>query len=134
LVAAARDFPRRVFIEDMRRDGTFLRVTWHADRSAFVVSHWERDVCVAATRVDAKDVGALSALLANGMADALTAATAPPPSQPSRQPTRQQRWDAWHRRVRELLNRRHADAEIVEFPDRGGVRESDVPRWKRSDG
>jgi hypothetical protein len=129
-VAEARDFPRRVFIEDMRRDGTFLRVTWHADRSAFVVSHWQRDVCVAATRVDAKDVGALSALLANGMADALSAATAPPPSQP----TRPQRWHVWRQRVRELLNRRHARAEIVEFPDRSGARESDVPRWKRSDG
>src|SRR5438034_8540495 len=55
-VAEPPDFPRRVFIEDLCRDGMFLRVTWHCEHSAFVVSHWQGEVCVAATRVAATDV------------------------------------------------------------------------------
>ena len=37
---------RRVFVEDARRNGQFLRVTWHGERQQFVVSNWEDTVCV----------------------------------------------------------------------------------------
>ena len=61
----------RVFVEDLRHDGKFLRATWHPDSGAFVISHWQGDVCVAATRVRAEDAARLVGLLTNGMADAL---------------------------------------------------------------
>jgi hypothetical protein len=129
-VAEPRDFPRRVFIEDVRKDGTFLRVTWHADRSAFVVSHWQRDVCVAATRVAAQDVAELSALLANGLADALATAQAQPPSSPSAP----ERWVSSWRRLWRRRRRPGTYAEVLEFPDRSSPADRDSLRWKRNDG
>ena len=41
---------RRVLIEDARRDGHHLRVTWHPGNRQFVVSTWHDDVCTGATR------------------------------------------------------------------------------------
>jgi hypothetical protein len=41
----------RVLIEDVRAGGRFLRVTVHEDSGVIVVSHWEGDECVAATRI-----------------------------------------------------------------------------------
>lgn len=60
---------RRVFVEDTRRDGSFLRVTWHADSQQFVVSHWDGDLCVAATRVPVDAAPDLIALLTRGLAE-----------------------------------------------------------------
>ena len=74
-MAAVGNQTRRVFIEDERADGRYLRVTWHPERGTFVVSHWEDDVCIAATRVAAGDSPALVALLANGLGEALELTT-----------------------------------------------------------
>jgi hypothetical protein len=75
---------RRVFIEDARRDGTYLRVTWHAEGGQFVVSTWNDEVCTGAVRVPAAEAAPLIGLLADGLADA---ATSPPmrvaPADPS---------------------------------------------------
>jgi hypothetical protein len=69
---------RRVFVEDSRRDGTFLRVTWHPDGGQFVVSTWHDEVCTGAVRVPAEDAAPLIGLLADGLADAATRPAAPP--------------------------------------------------------
>jgi len=73
---------RRVFVEDARRNGQFLRVTWHGDRQQFVVSNWEDTVCVGATRVPVTQAPGLIGVLADGLADAAThpptPSTAPP--------------------------------------------------------
>ena len=130
-VAERRDFPRRVFIEDLRRDGMFLRVTWHSEHSAFVVSHWDRDVCVAATRVAAKDVADVVSLLTNGLADALISAEASPPEAPS--PHEPSRWTLW-RRILRRLTRVRSSADIIAFPERSAPISSDEPRWKDRDG
>jgi hypothetical protein len=61
---------RRVFVEDARRNGQFLRVTWHGDRQQFVVSNWEDTVCVGATRVPVAQAPELVGLLVEGLADA----------------------------------------------------------------
>jgi hypothetical protein len=61
---------RRVFVEDARRNGQFLRVTWHGERQQFVVSNWDDTLCVGATRVDVADAPELVGLLVEGLADA----------------------------------------------------------------
>ena len=52
-------------------DNRFLRVTWHPEGAQFVISHWQGDVCLAATRV-ADDTPELLAFLANGLASSNT--------------------------------------------------------------
>lgn len=73
-----------MFVEDVRRNGSFLRVTWHGEARTFVVSNWEGDVCVGASRVDVHGAAKLVGLLADGIADAATAPrvspAAPPPT------------------------------------------------------
>ena len=61
---------RRVFVEDTRRDGQFLRVTWHGDQQQFVVSNWQDTVCVGATRVPVAAAPELVSVLVDGLADA----------------------------------------------------------------
>ena len=61
---------RRVFVEDARRNGQLLRVTWHAEQQQFVVSNWDDNLCVGATRVPVEDVPELVSLLVQGLADA----------------------------------------------------------------
>ena len=68
---------RRVFVEDARRNGQYLRVTWHSDHQQFVVSNWDDNVCVGATRVPLDGVPELVSLLVDGLAEAATP-TAPP--------------------------------------------------------
>lgn len=63
---------RRVFVEDVRRNGQFLRVTWHGESQQFVVSNWDDTVCVGATRVDVADAPELVGVLVEGIADAAT--------------------------------------------------------------
>jgi hypothetical protein len=81
-----RVFARRVFVEDSRRNGLFLRVTWHPEARQFVVSNWDGEVCLAATRVAVEDASELIGLLANGLADAATLASAPPAEVSERDP------------------------------------------------
>ena len=73
-------FGRRVVVEDVRRNDTYMRVTWHDDARVFVVSHWRGDVCVAATRIGADAAPDLVTLLVRGLAASATTApvTAPP--------------------------------------------------------
>jgi hypothetical protein len=73
-------FRRRVLIEDARRDGSYLRTTWHAERRAFVVSTWRGEVCTGAVRVPVAAAGELARLLVDGLTQA---ATTPPPAVPS---------------------------------------------------
>lgn len=61
---------RRMFVEDARHDGSYLRVTWHSEHGQFVVSTWNGEVCTGAVRVPAADGPALISLLADGVADA----------------------------------------------------------------
>jgi hypothetical protein len=67
----------RVIIEDARRNGHYLRVTWHQETRRFVVSTWRDDVCTGAAQLSAADGAELAALLVDGLADA---ATTPPPA------------------------------------------------------
>ena len=66
-------FGRRVVVEDVRRNDTFMRVTWHDDVRVFVVSHWRGDVCVAATRIGADAAPDLVNLLVRGLAESTAA-------------------------------------------------------------
>jgi hypothetical protein len=75
----------RVFVEDARRNGQFLRATWHGERQQFVLSNWEGTVCVGATRVPVTEAPALVALLVEGMADAAARPCAPAPPRTLRQ-------------------------------------------------
>lgn len=84
----------RVFVEDARHNGQFLRVTWHGDRQQFVVSNWEDTVCVGATRVPVTQASGLIGVLAEGLADA----AAHPPTQTSPPPqTLAEHLTAWWR-------------------------------------
>jgi hypothetical protein len=67
----------RVFLQDARGDGQYLRATWHPNGRLFVLSHWQDDVCVAATRIGMADAGELMALLAAGLTDAATTSPTP---------------------------------------------------------
>ncbi len=61
----------------MRRDATYLRVTWHDDSRVFVVSHWRGEVCLAATRIPVDAAPDLIGLFVNGLSQAAQPATAP---------------------------------------------------------
>lgn len=69
-------YGRRVIVEDVRRDDTFMRVTWHADERIFVVSHWRGDLCVAATRIPVVAAPELVNLLVKGLAESTATPTA----------------------------------------------------------
>jgi hypothetical protein len=71
---------RRVFVEDARRNGQFLRVTWHGEQQQFVVSNWDGNLCVGATRVPVESIPELVSLLVDGLAEAATPA---PPAERS---------------------------------------------------
>lgn len=74
-------FERRVYVEDPRLDGSYLRVTWHPESAQFVVSHWQGEVCIAASRVPVAAAPQLIGLLANGLGQA---ANVPLAAQPRR--------------------------------------------------
>ena len=69
-----------MIVEDVRRDDTFMRVTWHAEDRLFVVSHWRGEVCVAATRVSVDAAPELVNLLVKGLAESATAAAVQRPA------------------------------------------------------
>ena len=86
----------RVLVDDTRRNGAFLRVTWHREGGQFVVSNWDGQVCVGATRVAVEDAARIMALLADGLADA--ASRPAPPAPPSPSSLRQHLVDWWRGR------------------------------------
>jgi hypothetical protein len=93
-------FRRRVLIEDARRDGSYLRTTWHAERRAFVVSTWRGEVCSGAVRVPVAAAGELAHLLLDGLTHA---ATTPAPVQSAKtrgRPDMLARARAWLQRLR----------------------------------
>jgi hypothetical protein len=75
----------RVFVEDARHNGQFLRATWHGERQQFVLSNWEGAVCVGATRVPVDEAPALVGLLVEGLAEAAARPVAPAPPRTLRQ-------------------------------------------------
>jgi hypothetical protein len=85
---------QRVFVEDSRNDGTYLRATWHAEGRQFVVSTWRDDVCTGAVRVPASSAPELITLLADGLADAATRPIEVPPTPQPGVRERVQRWVA----------------------------------------
>ena len=94
----------------------FLRVTWHPEHSAFVLSHWQHDVCVAATRVAAEDVAPVVALLTNGLADALASTRVTPPAPPIHHPSSRQQLVQKLSLVWARCTRRRGGADVIEFP------------------
>ena len=66
-------FARRVIVEDARRDDTYARVTGHAEEGVFVISHWQGDVCMAATRVPVEAAPDIIGLLVKGLAESAPA-------------------------------------------------------------
>lgn len=105
---------RRVFIEDARRNGLYLRTTWHPEAGQFVISTWNDEVCTGAVRVPAAEAAELIALFADGLADAATTRTSPAPLAPSIRPGLAERVRGWLRRVRR--GEVPAAAEVVELP------------------
>ncbi len=59
----------RVFIEDARRNGSYLRATWHPERRIFVLSTWNDDVCTGAIRLPAAEAAELVGLVVDGLAE-----------------------------------------------------------------
>ncbi|MDQ1695546.1 MAG: hypothetical protein QOJ03_899 [Frankiaceae bacterium] len=53
---------------DQRSAGRALRVTWHPEIDAAVVSIWRDDACVATAQVAASDVARLVHTLVDGLA------------------------------------------------------------------
>ena len=92
-------FGRRVLIEDARRDGSYLRTTWHAERHAFVVSTWRGEVCTGAVRVPVAAAGELASLLIDGLTHAATTPAVREAKTPSR-PDPLARARAWLQRLR----------------------------------
>ncbi len=74
-MAELRD--RRVFVEDLRREGSFLRCTWRPRRGAFVLSVWQGDVCTGSVQLSPPDAARLNAALAEGLAETLEDSTVP---------------------------------------------------------
>jgi hypothetical protein len=87
---------RRVLIADARRNGSYLRTTWHAESGVFVVSTWNDEVCLGAIRVPVADAAELMSLLMDGLVETIGAAPlpdAPPVGTPSS-------WDAFRSQLR----------------------------------
>ncbi len=106
-----------MFIEDVRRNGSFLRVTWHGEEGTFVVSNWEDDVCVGASRVDVQGAAKLVGLLADGIADAATPRPAAPPAVPTTLRGLLQAWwraKSWRAPVLQLRPHARSTDEVAE--------------------
>ena len=59
----------RVFIEDARRNGSYLRATWHPERRIFVLSTWYGEVCTGAIRLPAAEAVELVGLVVDGLGE-----------------------------------------------------------------
>lgn len=73
---------QRVLIGDTRRNGRYLRATWHAEGRMFVLSTWTDELCTGAVRIPVQKAPELINLLSDGLGDALD----PRPVEP-RQPS-----------------------------------------------
>lgn len=114
---------KRVFIEDSRANGRYLRTTWHPDGNQFVISTWDKTVCTGAVRVPVAQAGELIGLLAEGLSDAASAVPLA-----SAETARQQRSTLWDRARRALLRvkahratserRTQSDASVMRLPER----------------
>ena len=62
---------QRVFIEDVRGNGHYLRATWHRERGMFVVSTWRDEVCTGAVRLPVEGSVELASLIIDGLGDAM---------------------------------------------------------------
>ncbi|HEV8297651.1 MAG TPA: hypothetical protein VGQ20_10145 [Acidimicrobiales bacterium] len=135
-MAEPRSFPHRVFVSDLRRDGHYLRTTWHPEHGAFVVSHWRGDVCVAATRIRVEDAADLVALFANGLADAASTRSAAAADGTRARPALS-RWRALLVRWREAVRQRRPLAPVVRLqarePHEPASGFAGEPRWRQSD-
>jgi hypothetical protein len=60
-------FERRLYFSDARGNDRYLRVTWHADTSTIVLSHWRDDICVATTGVSLQDATRLIGLIVGAL-------------------------------------------------------------------
>ena len=120
-VAETWTFGNRVVIEDLRDNGTYLRVTWHPDGRTFVVSHWRDDVCLAATRVDPSAAPDLIALLARGLGDVAAANVTTARVEAGRRSSTG-RWKRIQRAITERLRP----------PRRGDERDLTDVTWRRS--
>jgi hypothetical protein len=65
-----------VFIADARRNGSYLRTTWHADGRMFVVSIWNEEVCLGAVRVPVEDAVEVVSLLMDGLVEVVASGPA----------------------------------------------------------
>jgi hypothetical protein len=59
-----------VVVPDQRGGGRWMRVTWHDEADAVVLSLWRETGCVGTVRVDRGDVPALVTALVEGLAPA----------------------------------------------------------------
>jgi hypothetical protein len=59
--------PRSLVFPDQRGQHRYLRVTWHADTRALVLSHWTGALCTASTRVALADMSRLIVFLVNAL-------------------------------------------------------------------
>jgi len=69
----------RVFVPQALGSDEFLRVTWHESDRVVVFSHWQGDICVAATPVLVTDTADLTALLVDALGDAANHPLVPAP-------------------------------------------------------
>ena len=58
---------RRLFLADKRGGDRYLRVTWHRDTSTLVLSHWDRDICLASTPISLADGSRLIGLVVGAL-------------------------------------------------------------------
>jgi hypothetical protein len=63
---------RRVFLQQALGADEFLRVTWHETDRVIVFSHWQSEICVAATPVKVADTAELTTLLVQALGHAAT--------------------------------------------------------------
>ena len=123
-MAEIRAFARRAFLVDRRQDGSYLRVTWHPEQRAFVMSHWRDDVCLAATHLDVAEVAPLVSLLGNGLAEAASTPAAVAPAVAVQQ--------SWLERVAARIagRRRASSVNVVSLPARKNTGIGDAPKWR----
>lgn len=85
----------RVFVEDARHNGSYLRATWHPERRVFVLSTWDGEVCTGAVRVPAAEAVDLIGLLVDGLGDMAQAPARP--GRPGQRGDLRSRLTAWLR-------------------------------------
>ena len=87
-----------MFVEDARRNGSYLRATWHPERRLFTISTWTGEVCTGSVRLPAAQATEIVGLMVDGLAELASPVDARPepgaapaphrPSRPSRSTVR----------------------------------------------